>query len=329
MPNSIKISLSSKRDDSNQPSTTFRIPIEIQSKSHDPHIFNLASIVADIGYDTRTPFVRTNIHEATRYGSTKNVSALLDIVLKMGGAEGPLVNVWRSRLITDDDFRDWYLKQSDQRHASMIKKNPITHQYNETTQNTLDYRLHQMIDHSMSDRARIQSITNEPFRNHEIAQNSETHYENMNYTRQTAADLAHSKSHHSILKSTNGSPPKQYRVTIVDDPSVAAKNRRVISDQHVYENAHDIITDYERVLRENPDVNQDLNPELITKPNPDTVTYQQNITVRYLAPPTPPPPGPLIIRGTFFLSKNQWISSHFFTFQKLFRHDHQHHHPLS
>lgn len=32
-----------------------------------------------------------------------------------------------------------------------------------------------------------------------------------------------------------------------------------------------------------------------TLPN-NQVTYQQNVLVRYLQPPTPPPPGPLIIR---------------------------------
>lgn len=38
-------------------------------------------------------------------------------------------------------------------------------------------------------------------------------------------------------------------------------------------------------------------PVLVRKTLPNNqVTYQQNISVRYLQPPTPPPPGPLIIR---------------------------------
>ena len=38
-------------------------------------------------------------------------------------------------------------------------------------------------------------------------------------------------------------------------------------------------------------------PLLVRKTLPDNqVTYQQNVSVRYLQPPTPPPPGPLIIR---------------------------------
>ncbi|CAF0949062.1 unnamed protein product [Adineta steineri] len=39
------------------------------------------------------------------------------------------------------------------------------------------------------------------------------------------------------------------------------------------------------------------NPLIIRKTLPNnTVTYQQNVSVRYLQPPTPPPPGPIIIR---------------------------------
>ena len=38
-------------------------------------------------------------------------------------------------------------------------------------------------------------------------------------------------------------------------------------------------------------------PVLLRKTLPNNqVTYQQNVSVRYLQPPTPPPPGPLIIR---------------------------------
>ena len=61
-------------------------------------------------------------------------------------------------------------------------------------------------------------------------------------------------------------------------------NRTVLTDRQ----QHDII---QRVEHQQP-------PPLIvrkTLPN-NTVTYRQNVSVRYLQPPTPPPPGPLIIR---------------------------------
>lgn len=44
------------------------------------------------------------------------------------------------------------------------------------------------------------------------------------------------------------------------------------------------------------------NPQVIYKPNNQEVVYKQNIMVRWLQPPTPPPPAPIIIRGKFFIS---------------------------
>jgi hypothetical protein len=43
------------------------------------------------------------------------------------------------------------------------------------------------------------------------------------------------------------------------------------------------------------------NPQVIYKPNNQEVVYKQNIMVRWLQPPTPPPPAPIIIRGKFYI----------------------------
>lgn len=43
-------------------------------------------------------------------------------------------------------------------------------------------------------------------------------------------------------------------------------------------------------------INQDPNPEQIRRHNNDRITYRQDVAIRYLQPPTPPPPGPVIIR---------------------------------
>jgi hypothetical protein len=43
-------------------------------------------------------------------------------------------------------------------------------------------------------------------------------------------------------------------------------------------------------------INFDPNPQIIRKHASDAVTYKQEVAVRYLRPPTPPPPGPLIIK---------------------------------
>ncbi|CAF2994755.1 unnamed protein product [Rotaria socialis] len=54
--------------------------------------------------------------------------------------------------------------------------------------------------------------------------------------------------------------------------------------------------EYEILLQNHPELNKDPNPQIIKKQNSDQVTYKQNISIRYLVPPTPPPTGPLIIR---------------------------------
>jgi hypothetical protein len=46
----------------------------------------------------------------------------------------------------------------------------------------------------------------------------------------------------------------------------------------------------------NNDLNYDPNPEIMYHDNPDDIIYTQKVGVRYLKPPTPPPPGPIVIR---------------------------------
>lgn len=47
---------------------------------------------------------------------------------------------------------------------------------------------------------------------------------------------------------------------------------------------------------QNYQINQDENPELITKKSDLRLDYTQEIAVRYLRPPTPPEPGDIIIQ---------------------------------
>ena len=47
------------------------------------------------------------------------------------------------------------------------------------------------------------------------------------------------------------------------------------------------------------------NPQVVYKPNNQEVVYKQNIMVRWLQPPTPPPPAPIIIRGKFPTPSNE------------------------
>lgn len=47
-------------------------------------------------------------------------------------------------------------------------------------------------------------------------------------------------------------------------------------------------------------INEDPHPELLTKSSCQPIEYNQDIQVRYLRPPTPPPAGDIIIRYVCF-----------------------------
>lgn len=50
------------------------------------------------------------------------------------------------------------------------------------------------------------------------------------------------------------------------------------------------------LVESNSAINQDADPIIISKPNSQNVVYKQQVNIRYLQPPTPPPPAPIIIR---------------------------------
>jgi hypothetical protein len=47
-------------------------------------------------------------------------------------------------------------------------------------------------------------------------------------------------------------------------------------------------------------INQDSNPIVIRKQNNEEIVYKQNVYIRWLQPPTPPPPAPIISNLKFF-----------------------------
>ncbi|CAF1677242.1 unnamed protein product [Adineta ricciae] len=82
------------------------------------------------------------------------------------------------------------------------------------------------------------------------------------------------------------------------------RSRRVRFDTNEYDNSLHIRTKSEPYLNRvdlsteylGNEINCDPNPEVIRCDNPKEVVYTQKVGVRYLRPPTPPPPGPLVIR---------------------------------
>ena len=86
-----------------------------------------------------------------------------------------------------------------------------------------------------------------------------------------------------------------YRVPAMATPIPTVHHVDVsVGSAHTTEEEHEIIR---RIEHQQP-------PPMIVhrKLANNLVTYQQNISVRYLRPPTPPAPGPLIIRNGFLCS---------------------------
>jgi hypothetical protein len=52
-------------------------------------------------------------------------------------------------------------------------------------------------------------------------------------------------------------------------------------------------------LSQSLSVGNTLPPQVIYKPNNQEIHYKQNVIIRWLKPPTPPPQAPIIIRGKF------------------------------
>ncbi|CAM4781440.1 unnamed protein product [Rotaria magnacalcarata] len=282
------------------------IPIKIESKRVDGHIFNLTKIMEDIGYNRDTPFIRSSSDS-----NSKNVSALLNIVLKMGGANGPLVNVWRSR-IDNDYFQRWYLEKHRQRSASLIQHNTINTVNKNRTQysQNRDSQSNLVIDHFAA-----KTLPTQPMINENYYENASRRIYGFDETDTISTASTPSTLNEIELDSnfnSNQNRPPPLLTTILKKPDTYSNqnsqtkhvairtnsptNQSVSSQQINQKSNQNVLSDYQQFIQNHPDVHNDPNPQIIVKQNPDQVTYQQNVSVRYLVPPTPPPPGPLIIR---------------------------------
>jgi hypothetical protein len=204
--------------------------------------------------------------------------------------------------MNDDYFQRWYLEKYHQRSASLTQYNTMSNTNESTTQNTQagDYRSSIVMNNLVSPK---QMDTTKSYES-EIKQIYG--YDDRDTTSSASSQSSYSeielKNNHqkSILKKNNGNnqntQPKHH-VTIREDYPMEDLNHQTRSVPAQQGNDQRVLSDYQQLIQNHPDVYQDPNPEVVMKSNPDHLTYQQNVSVRYLVPPTPPPPGPLIIRG--------------------------------
>jgi hypothetical protein len=336
------------------------------------YIFNLIQIVEDIGYNPKSPFIHSS------QDNNKN-DALFNLILKLGGAYGPLVNKRRSN-INKQYFQRWYLDKH-RRSASMIQCNlslKKTTQISGDFQSNINLRppIITKLPYKQMEEKRFQNEVLRMYGFDDVDTNS-----TIASSRRSSIDEKNSTPKQSTtpieLETINNFKPKQ-QVTIREyypskDISSLMVNRSLSSseqtisdtdyDQFIQNQSEETVNDidyeqlirnqpqqtinnidyeqfirnqpqqtvndvdyeqyirnqsqqtindvdYEQFIRNHPEIYNDPNPEIITKPNPDQITYKQNVSVRYLVPPTPPPPGPLIIRGRnySYITKSYSIS---------------------
>lgn len=257
-------------------------------KTIDGQIVNLTKIIEDIGYNPSSSFIHPS--------STKSNHSLINLILQLGGAYGPLVNIRRANH-NKQYFQKYQRSASMTQINQMIKKTTQISDGYQSNINILPSPSTNLISKQMDDKE-----TEEQFQNR---------IQRM-YGFDDLSTISSESSRRSSIdeKTPSGTPtmenskPKQ-QVTIREyyprnEISSVMVNRALspsVSSQYTIDNQ-----EYEQLLRNHSDVYHDPNPEIIRKPNPDHVTYQQNVSIRYLVPPTPPPPGPLIIRGEHFFS---------------------------
>jgi len=144
-----------------------------------------------------------------------------------------------------------------------------------------------------------------------------------NFNEETSSDPEHDvlSNCEQMLETNLERSPVQRRLNVVSGPNSAFA--RLFPDKYRQEHQrsksidHDDIDDYYREqmkktrrvrfsLDDSPTlssrtrsesmINHDPNPEIIFRHNPEKLIYTQNVAIRYLKPPTPPPPGPIVIR---------------------------------
>jgi hypothetical protein len=280
----------------------------------DGYIFNLINIVADIGCDHHSPF----LHERSHRTPTNSIHSLLQIVAYLGGAFGPLVNVWRSRL-DQAYFQRWYLD----RHAYVQSINDnnctIDDTNTEMTEKSTDtasafITIHRLVP----TRSLLKSETEKRIRkeieriygiDHDdtesVASSRHSPIEEKDFADTNVPYKALSPISLNPISDWRGQPcitvreyhPKQEKASLFVDKSISPTSSISISAKDTHLSNEDMFSQYGKYFRHYPNVNNNSNPEIIKVTNPDQRIYKQQIGVRYLIPPTPPMPGPLIIRG--------------------------------
>ena len=112
-------------------------------------------------------------------------------------------------------------------------------------------------------------------------------------------------SYNDLLEIYNKQPVDE-KVQVRQTSSESDANLKILLDESLRKKLD--LENYEIVNKEqllndkyiNVPLNEDDDPIVIKKPNEEKVVYNQNVFIRWLQPPTPPPPAPIISKNHFF-----------------------------
>ena len=283
-------------------------------------MFNLIQIVDDVGFHPSSTF--TSYLQNAR--NNKRISSLLSIVSDLGGAFGPLANVWRCRL-DEVYFRKWFLEKH-RRSAPMIDLHTMNHPNRTATQKADDYRSNTVTRRLVAAGAMSDSNDDKRF---EDAIQRMYGFDDVETNSSVSSRRSSVDENYSLI--TESPPPPQQRVqsplTLNTVSNAKPKQSITIREYYPQQDKSSLVVDrslsssssqhtanpddehilayYNEYLRRHPELNNDPYPEIFSEPNPDQINQKQNVSIRYLVPPTPPPPGPLIIRGEILDNLNQ------------------------
>jgi len=137
--------------------------------------------------------------------------------------------------------------------------------------------------------------TNNTFQNNYSVHNT-TNTFNTSQTDQLASSFINNNNNEYINRSIDENLIHQRQSAFTEQQ----QQNRIHTIEHQQQS---LLTEQQQQRIINNVVHQQPPPVIVRKTLPNNVvTYEQNVSVRYLKPPTPPPPGPLIIRKSqFFL----------------------------
>ncbi|CAM4750388.1 unnamed protein product [Rotaria magnacalcarata] len=279
-----------------------RVPIEASSSNKyylndriDTSHQDSSQIMDDTGYNSQLASLNSSLN------NDNNSSARTNTISKVDETQESSTNTPYS-YIDKQYFSRWY-HEKYKCSASLNQFKPINNNDDEATKKNPDEDQSNIITHaSVPINFVSKEINDKPFRN-QIGQiyglddidTSSTASSSHSLVDEINSSAEQNRSR-SILKTIDNLNSKQ-QITIREHyprkemPSLTG--HRSLSTASIRTSDDD---EYELLLHNHPELNKDPNPQIVKKQNSDQVTYKQNISIRYLVPPTPPPTGPLIIR---------------------------------